>query len=230
MTGIPTEERLEGGTLTTGIVRVGNTVRRPASGDRSFQRRLLAHLHAVGFTAAPRFLGVDDHDRDILEFVEGSAGVEGAHFADEQLKQAAALLRRFHDATAESILAGSAETICHNDWSPANTIFRAGAPVAMIDFDMAAPGSRLWDLAYSAMSWLNLASPQYHSAEQVRRLGMMIEGYGRFTRPALIEQIAARSAAVAAWAQEAGRIVDQDWANKCLAWAAAHAAEPSSSR
>jgi aminoglycoside phosphotransferase (APT) family kinase protein len=211
------EERLEGGTLTAGIVRIGDTVRRPASGDRSFQRRLLAHLHDVGFTAAPRFLGIDDQGRDILEFIEGSAGIEGAHFADEQLKQAAALLRRFHDATARSILANTAETVCHNDWSPANTIFRAGAPVAMIDFDMAAPGDRLWDLAYSAMSWLDLGGARPKS-EQLRRMRVMLDAYGGFEMSVLADNLKKRSEAVVRWAERRGRNADQEWALRCLAW------------
>jgi aminoglycoside phosphotransferase (APT) family kinase protein len=48
--------------------------------------------------------------------------------------------------------AASIEVACHNDLSPCNTMFRNGQPVALTDFDPAAPGSRAFDLGYAA--WL----------------------------------------------------------------------------
>jgi hypothetical protein len=53
------------------------------------------------------------------------------------------LIRCFHEATAGSPLAGGAEIVCHNELGPHNTIFVDGRPVAFIDWDEAAPGSRL---------------------------------------------------------------------------------------
>jgi Phosphotransferase enzyme family len=217
-------EILGGGTLTSGIVRIGDTVRRPANGDRSFQHRLLGHLEKIGFAAAPRFLGVDDQRRDILEFIVGRAGADGDHYSDVQLAAAAALLRRFHDATSGLPLCAPHEVVCHNDWSPANTVFREGMPVAMIDFDMAAPGARLWDLAYSAMSWLNLASPEPPPQEQLRRLSVMLDSYGQGAMSDLAAQLTARSAAVAAWAQRTDRPDDLRWATSCMNWALANLA------
>lgn len=211
------EEPLSGGTLTAGVVRVGDTVRRPAGGDRSFQHRLLIHLERVDFTEAPRFLGVDAQGRDILDYLEGSAGREGGCFSDQQISAAAALLRRFHDATAGSALAAPQEVACHNDWSPANAIFRAGMPVALIDFDLAAPGARIWDLAYSAMSWLDLGSARA-SSEQARRLRVMLDAYGGFEMTELAVNLIKRSEAVAHWAERHGRDADRDWALRCLAW------------
>lgn len=217
------EEILRGGTLTGGIVRIGDTVRRPANGDRSFQHRLLRELERVGFAAAPRFLGADDQRRDMLEFIAGTAGSAGAHYSDAQLVAAAALLRRFHDATAGLALAAPGEVVCHNDWSPANTVFRDTVPVAMIDFDMAAPGARLWDLAYSAMSWLNLANPGYAPAEQSRRLAVMLRAYGLGTMPDLATQLVARSNAAVDWARSNARPDDLRWATGCKDWAITHA-------
>jgi len=34
---------------------------------------------------------------------------------------------------------------------PSNTVFRNGVPVALIDWDTAAPGPRAWDLGW--VSW-----------------------------------------------------------------------------
>ena len=76
-------------------------------------------------------------------------------------------VRRFHDATAGFHLAGAVwrsgagapgggEVICHNDVAHYNTVFRAGRPVAFIDWDFAAPGPRAWDLAYAACRFVDV--------------------------------------------------------------------------
>jgi aminoglycoside phosphotransferase (APT) family kinase protein len=53
------------------------------------------------------------------------------------------LIRRFHDATVGTPLAEGPAVVCHGDLSLCNTVFRGGVPVALIDFDNAAPGARL---------------------------------------------------------------------------------------
>ena len=62
---------LLGGQLTPGIVRVGNTVRRPAKGNAAFVHDLLLFLENQDFPFAPRFLGRDEQGRDILSYLEG---------------------------------------------------------------------------------------------------------------------------------------------------------------
>src|SRR5436305_15285139 len=62
---------------------------------------LLRHLDAVGFDGAPRAHGVDRHGREMLTFIPGDtipASLEGFR-SEEVLRQAAQLLRRYHDAT-----------------------------------------------------------------------------------------------------------------------------------
>ena len=59
------EIRLGGGRVTPGVVRVGDTVRRPAKGNTPFVRILLAELAERGFDAAPRYLGRDEQGREI---------------------------------------------------------------------------------------------------------------------------------------------------------------------
>ena len=48
--------------------------------------------------------------------------------------------------------------ICHNDVAPYNTVFVEGRPRALIDFDTAGPGPRIWDVAYAAYTFVPLAS------------------------------------------------------------------------
>jgi hypothetical protein len=54
------EVPLSEGWLTHGVVRLGDTVRRPMGPQSPFVHRLLRHLEAVSFDGAPRLLGVDE--------------------------------------------------------------------------------------------------------------------------------------------------------------------------
>ena len=200
------ETPLIGGRVTAGVVRVGDTVRRPASIDRPLQRDVLSHLEREGFDGTPRFLGIDEHGRDTLSYLPGQVPDDLAHFSDAQLAAAAILLRRFHDATsnAGAVRQCGAEVICHNDWGPPNAVFRDGLPYGIIDFDTLAPGLRLWDLGYSAFSWLDLGNPDYKAAEQVRRLAVFSKGYGLAWQTALAVSAGARGKAdIAEWAASA---------------------------
>jgi aminoglycoside phosphotransferase (APT) family kinase protein len=138
------------------------------------------HLEEVGFESAPRFLGVDAQGREVLTFIEGEVHSEcrATVWDDAQLERAAELLRCFHDATAGFDLAGKAEVICHHDFGPWNLIWRDGLPVAMIDFDNAAPGARLDDLGYAIWKHLNLGLIELPASEQQRRLRLMATAYG----------------------------------------------------
>lgn len=49
---------LVGGDVTEGVVRVGDTVRRPVGSHSPLVHTLLRHLEEVGFPGAPRFLGI----------------------------------------------------------------------------------------------------------------------------------------------------------------------------
>jgi hypothetical protein len=55
-----TEHPLGGGNVAAGVVRVGDTVRKPAGFWTPAVEALLAHLWRAGFTGAPRPLGRDD--------------------------------------------------------------------------------------------------------------------------------------------------------------------------
>src|SRR3979490_123534 len=72
MTG--TEIPLGGGNMSSGVVRVGAPVRRPAGPWTPAVHALLTHLHEAGFRGAPRPLGIDDRGREILTFVPGPGG------------------------------------------------------------------------------------------------------------------------------------------------------------
>jgi hypothetical protein len=222
------EQRLTGGRITSGVVRVGDTVRRPKAKPNLLAHRLLTFLADAGFDAVPHFLGIDDQGRETLSFIAGAAPADLGHYDDAPLGDAARLIRRFHDATAGFPDRDGHAIVCHNDLSPCNFVFVDARPVAIIDFDSAAPGSRLWDLGYAAHAWLDLGSPDYAPAEQLRRLGIFAAAYGLTAPefPALAAHIAARLASLAAWARDSDQRGLADWAAQCRDWVCAHILDP----
>ena len=174
------EVLLTGGWVTSGVVRVGETVRRGPGPNAQFVRQLLTHLEDAGFEAAPRFLGPDDEGREILTFIEGDvpSDCRALVWRDEQLTGIATLLRRFHDATAGSDVAADSEVVCHNDFGPWNLVWRHDLPVAIIDYDNAAPGTRLDDLGYAMWKALNLGLIDVPVSEQRRRTTLFATAYG----------------------------------------------------
>lgn len=216
---------LPGGQITP-VVRIGDTVRRGPEGNRALQHALLLHLEASGFTGSPHFRGSDEQGRDILTFLPGHVPLGEGRFTDSQLAAAARLLRAFHDATVDfpPVRAAGAEVMCHNDWTPANAVMTDGRPTGLIDFDTALPGTRLWDVAYSVWTWLDLGDPDWDPAEQRRRLALFIAAYDHpSVTPTLIAAtLPARQAGRAHWAAKRGMTAAVDWANASLAWTLDH--------
>src|ERR671915_679537 len=198
---------LDGGSHSS-VVRVGQTVRRVRHSWSSAVLDLLRHLEREGFGGAPRALGFDDQGREVLTYIEGEVGgglpeadtgpVQDADhwvWRDDVLVHLGALVRAYHDAAATFSWAGRewqlggrqpVETVCHNDLSPWNTVFRSGVPVALIDWESAAPGPRGWDLGYAAWRWVPLwheekcraAGLPTSIADKARRFRLLLDAYG----------------------------------------------------
>lgn len=222
-------QALTGGRSTSGVVRIGDTVRRPIVHDATFGHACLLHLESSGFQHAPRFKGIDDAGREVLSFIPGSVPSDLGAYSDDQLAAAGNLLRRFHDATMDmpAIRARGFEVACHNDWAPTNTVFVDDTPTAIIDFDTARPGERLWDLGYSAFTWLDLGNDDHAPAEQVRRLSVFAAGYGHgdCTVSRIATYALTRQAALAASTRARGKIEVADWAASCADWTALNIVE-----
>ena len=171
---------LLGGQLTPGIMRVGNTVRRPAKDNAAFVHDLLLFLQDQGFPFAPHFLGLDEQDRDILSYLEGETWPDsGSGLSDDLLEEAARAIRCYHDATAGSRLSQGHEIVAHHELGPHNTIFQGGHLVGFIDWDDATPGTRLRDLANAVYNYVDVSHWSNQEAnEQARRILLMCVAYG----------------------------------------------------
>ena len=195
--GHPEEELLYGGITNAGLVtRIGETVRRPHRRTSPATHALLEHLERVGFEGAPRFLGVDDRGREVLSFVPGEAAIEPYEawaLSDEALVSVAGLLRGYHDAVAsfdatahdwpQSVPAAfRGSLISHNDPNLDNVIFSGDRAVALIDFDLAIPGSAVWDVACAARLWAPLRDesdvPGQLRGRSLARLRTFVDAYG----------------------------------------------------
>ncbi len=192
--------------------------------DAAFGHACLLHLESIGFRHAPRFQGIDDAGREVLSFIPGVVPSDLGTYSDDQLAAAANLLRGFHDATADmpAIQATGFEVACHNDWAPTNTVFVDDMPAAMIDFDTAQPGERLWDLGYSAFTWLDLGNDDHAPDEQVRRLGVFAAAYGHAecTTSRIAAYALARQTMLATSTRARGKIEIAEWAASCADWTA----------
>jgi hypothetical protein len=191
------EVTLEGGLANHGqVVRIGDTVRRPRRPTGPATHALLRHLADVGFTGAPRFLGVDDQGREVLSFVPGTAitpPYPAWALTDEALVSVAELVRDYHRAVSTFDPTShvwplsppppfAGELVSHNDLNLDNIVFRDGRAVSLIDFDLASPGSRVWDVACAARLWAPLRPDRYtddsRRGRELDRFRLFVDCYG----------------------------------------------------
>lgn len=215
------EEPLTGGNVSAGVVRVGDTVRRPAGPQTPAVHALLEHLHAVGFRHAPRSFGLDDQGRHVLEFVPGRM----AHPDGPPLDPAATgrVARELHEALdgweppsgavwACPIPTDGDDLVVHNDLAPWNVVVGEDRLV-LIDWDGASPGTRTWDLAYLAHGLVPLdpGTPVDVAGERLRALA---DGYGLDAagRERLLATLGPRTWSMHTLLEHGHRTGEQPWA------------------
>jgi hypothetical protein len=194
------------------VSRVGQTVRRQTGPWTPAVHALLRHLEAVGFDGAPRVLGIDDKGREVLTYVDGEDGHHARRAAlhdDRTLAAVGRLIKRYHAAVADFVPPSDAQwrnggdspagsIVCHNDLGPVNTVYADGRPRAFIDWDFAAPGLPVWDLAYAAWSFVPLFDNEfclragYPSAPRGPRLRILCDAYGLHDRDGFVDVVRSR--------------------------------------
>ncbi len=211
------EELLSGGTLNA-VVRIGDTVRRPAGAWTETVHALLRHVRCRGFDLAPEPLGFDEEGREVLSFIPGltvgwSLPWPGLVRSDELLAEIGAAIARYHDAVADFRPAGMVpwqsgaaelgpgQIICHHDLAPYNVVLAEGRLAGIIDWDLAGPGTRRSDLAFAAWQWVPLQSPDVarvlgwaDPGDRPRRLALLLEAYGLDEREGFVDDVMARIA------------------------------------
>src|SRR5262245_51172161 len=173
------EVPLLGGMSTAGVVRVGDTVRRPMGRNADYVHRLLLHFEQCGFEGAPRYLGVDQKNREILSFIDGVAAPHnGFELTAQAVPAGARLVRDRHDLTQGSPFAAGAQAAAHRNLSQPNFVFRDMIPVAIIDWDSTRPGTRVENLG--EFLWAFVHPAIYGDGEPAARmLAAAVDAYGR---------------------------------------------------
>jgi Phosphotransferase enzyme family len=216
------ETSLGGGTTAEGVVRVGDTVRKPTRARTPMVRDVLLHLERIGFDAAPRWLGVDEKGRDILTWIHGETLTDRSRmhpyigdpparltFSDRQIAAAMRLLRRYHDSFG-------GEVICHGDFGPWNLVWREELPIAVIDFDNVYRGDPADDVAYALRMFVGYGFAPSEPVVLVRRTEAALAAYGRaFDAPLILEReydLAERRCRRNGWHRQLARLpVERAW-------------------
>jgi hypothetical protein len=159
-------------------------------------------LESVGFSAAPRHLGLDDRGREVLSFIEGDVAVRPwpSWVADDaRAVSVARLLRRLDDALVPLGLPVDPPAappgpvvarpgpppffLGHRDVTPENTVFRDGSAYAFIDFDLVRPVTRADEVANLLLWWGAWLAPQdrepvMREIDAPRRGRLLADAYG----------------------------------------------------
>jgi hypothetical protein len=204
------EELLAGGVANAGsVTRVGDEVLRPSNPHSPSIHRFLSELRHAGFAGASAPVGIDADGRERLVFIEGDVPLPPYPAwaqLDVALASLAVLMRRFHDASRSVDAAGSrwsdemadpagGPIVCHNDVCLENVVFHEGRAVGLLDFDFAAPGRAVYDVAQMARMCVpvddevSAARLGWQPADRPARLRLVADAYGldESARHALLE-------------------------------------------
>jgi hypothetical protein len=155
------DEILAGGVANAGeVVRSGEFVLRPSNPFSATIHGFLKALRGTGFQGASLPVEIGN-GRERLIYIEGDVPVPPFPAwaqSDEAVASITRLIRSFHEASRKvGIHPGlwseemadpeGGPVICHDDVCLENVVFRDGEAVALLDFDFAAPGRPIYDLA-----------------------------------------------------------------------------------
>jgi hypothetical protein len=192
-------EVLHGGITNAGsVVRVGTHVLRGSNPFSTSVHAFLAAVDAAGFDGASTPVGIDPDGRERLVYIPGRAPsppYPAWSRTDEALVSTVELLAGLHAAAPVFDPAGhdwsdeladpeGGRVVCHNDVCLDNVIFQDGVAVGLIDFDFAAPGRPLYDLAQLARHLTPVAADDmtailgWEPADRPSRLRLIADTYG----------------------------------------------------
>lgn len=182
-------------------------------------------------------VGIDEDGRERLEFIEGDVPVppypDWAQ-SDTALGATAVLMAGFHDASrafdptgltwsAEMADPVGGQIVCHNDVCLENVVFQEGVAVGLVDFDFAAPGRPVYDLAQFARMCVpvddevNAARLGWHPADRPARLRLVADAYG-LDAPARTQLVEALAGSIARGGEFVRRRVEAGDPNFVAMW------------
>jgi len=193
-------EQLQGGIDNAGkVVRKGDVVLRPAPANAETLHALLDFLASNGFRS-PQPVGLRADGREALKYIPGETSTPPYPHewvtADETLTEIGRMLRALHDTSRGFVPAPDAvwttdladpqggDVVCHNDVCIENVVVSSGRVAGLLDFDFAAPGRPVWDLAMTARFWVPLRDPISAAAtnrnhlDPFARVRVLVDGYG----------------------------------------------------
>lgn len=218
----PTENEilLTGGRVTQGVMRIGDRVHRPQCANAGFIHAVLNHLASKRIPFAPRFHGIDPSGREILTYMDGNVPGDLGKYAPEQCAAAARIIRALHDALRDFPGCPEGMTICHRDLSPCNFTFVDGCPSAVIDWDAAAFGEPLDDLAYAAWMWLDIGNDENDPTHVLDGLSAMQNAYGAPSRAEICIRMRRQMDRVGAsvFPTEEQTLATRRWTESCRRW------------
>ena len=160
------DENLAGGVANAGeVVRSGEFVLRPTNPYSATIHGFLKALRRTGFQGASLPVEIGNDCRERLIYIEGDVPVPPFPAwaqSNEALASTTRLISSFHEASRKVAIPPGpwseeiadpegGPIICHNDICLENVVFRDGEAVALLDFDFAAPGRPIFDLATFAL-------------------------------------------------------------------------------
>jgi hypothetical protein len=192
-------EDLAGGVANAGQVsKDKDHVLRPSNPYSASIHKFLSALRSTGFEGASVPVALQNDGRERLVYIEGDVPLPPYPAwaqSDDALGSIAALMRAFHHASRPFDFGGlewsdeladpiGGPMVCHNDVCLENVVFRDGVAVGLIDFDFAAPGRPVYDLAQFARMCvpvdddLSASRLGWEPADRPRRLRLVADAYG----------------------------------------------------
>lgn len=179
-------------------MRRGEFVLRPSNPHSKSVHAFFRKLRSAGFEGASLPVEIAADGRERLVFIEGDVPVPPFPAwaqTDDSLASIAVLMRSFHEASSQ-VPAGigpwsyeladpaGGSMICHNDVCLENVVFRDGRAAGLLDFDFAAPGRPIFDLAAFARMCvpidddLSASRLGFGAVDRPGRLRLVADTYG----------------------------------------------------
>jgi len=112
------------------------------------------------------------------------------------------------------------QTVCHNDLSPCNFMFKNGLPYAVFDWDASEIDDPLNDIAYASWMWCDIGNAENMPDEVGKKIKVILDAYElcKEQRSSLVEKIHEQIQRVSKSLLADNYFEPSQWANNCDLW------------